>query len=106
VSEPTNQAEYVERFHENARIEGRGHDVRQHVPCPFCAAPDWLVHFIISSQDALEAGGVCHECHRGAKAIITYVANTTLTFELVQTSGPTQPTWLEPQLRDLRQRLN
>ena len=96
--------EYAARFHANQRVEGFGIDVCMHVPCPFCAAPDWLVHPILLTQEAMGDGAVCRECGRGAKAVFSEHHDCTF-IELVQTVGTAQPVWLRPQLRDLRHSL-
>ena len=101
---PHSYDEYLQRFHANQRVEGFGLDVRMHVPCPFCAAPDWLVHEVLLTQDAMADGAVCVECGRGAKAVFSAVNGNTF-IEIVQTTGMPQPEWLIPRLRDLRHQL-
>lgn len=96
---PTNLSEYNRRFALNQEITGLGiAGVEQHTPCPFCGAKDFIVHKILETEPAMSTGAVCGECKRGAKAIFTPIPGGT-SFEIVQTSGPDQPAWLEPKMR-------
>jgi hypothetical protein len=96
---PTSLSEYNRRFALNHEITGFGiAGVEQHMPCPFCAARDFMVHKILETEPAMAAGAVCQECGRGAKAIFSPIPGGTR-FEMVQTSGPDQPDWLEPKMR-------
>jgi hypothetical protein len=68
---PTSLSEYNRRFALNHEITGFGiAGVEQHM----------------------------QECGRGAKAILSPIPGGT-SFEMVQTSGPDQPDWLEPKMR-------
>ena len=97
---PTNTTEYLRRFFLSQKIEGYGLDTTIHMPCPFCAAPDWLVHKLICTHEALESGATCKECERSAKAVFTETKASGVTaFEMVQTAGPDQPEWLQPKMR-------
>ena len=98
---PRNYEEYLNRFRTNQRVVGFGLEVRMHVPCPFCAAPDWMVHEVLLTQEAMATGAVCTECGRGAKAVFSEINGNTF-IEVVQTAGTVQPDWLVPRLRDLR----
>jgi hypothetical protein len=93
INEPDSLDEYNIRYAENMRIEGYGVDgVRTHVPCPFCAEPDWLVHGILDVEERYAKGAVCERCHRGVRALIRKEAGTT-TLHFVQTEGPDAPVW-------------
>ena len=104
---PASYAEYMQRLAENSQISGRYLDTAMHMPCPFCAAPDFLVYKIIETQQLLAKGAVCKECGRGAKVIFSQhvtpgpglYENPGCSFEFVQTCGPDQPEWLEAKMR-------
>jgi hypothetical protein len=97
-SEPTNYKQYLERFNENQSISGFGPgNVTVHLPCPFCAAKDFMKYELMQVEDAMKRGATCKECGRSAKAIFTYLENGK-SFEVVQTDGPDQPPWL-PEMR-------
>ena len=99
MTEPASAQEYTQRFHANQRITGFGIDgVRMHVPCPFCAAPDWLVHGILETETAMQRDTICQECGRSARALMQRDARG-VQFEFVQTGGPDQPDWLTPHMR-------
>lgn len=84
---------YQKRFAENHRIEGFGFDVTMAMPCPFCAAADWMIFKILDSEKEMAKGAVCIECGRGAKAIFKHDQGG-VHFEFVQTCGEDGPDWL------------
>ncbi len=97
--EPQNADEYLKRFSANHRIWGHGiGNVWQSFPCPFCAAPDFMVFELLQAEEIFARGATCRECDRSAKAIITNMPNGK-SIEMVQTGGPDQPAWLNPQIR-------
>lgn len=95
---PQNAAEYLERFHANQRLSGFGFDTTQHMPCPFCAAPDFLVFKILEVEYALSCGARCGECDRSMKAVFKKISGS-VSFEVVQTSGSDPPEWVQPRMR-------
>jgi hypothetical protein len=96
---PTNLSEYNRRFALNQEITGFGiTGVEQHTPCPFCAAPDFMVHKILETEEAFSKGAECRECGRSAKALFDRSTGG-VRFEIVQTGGPEQPDWLVPKMR-------
>lgn len=98
---PTSQAEYEDTIARNQKISGVGFDTTSHLPCPFCAAPDFLVSKIGNIQGALVKGATCSVCGRSAKTLVSSEDGQD-TYELVQTGGPDQPDWL----RDKARRVN
>lgn len=98
MTHPTNHDEYLQRFSLNQRMSSFGLNTTMHMPCPFCAAPDFLVYRVVEVQEAMGKGAVCKECGRGAKAVFIGHKGG-ISFEIVQTSGPDQPDWLEPKMR-------
>jgi hypothetical protein len=97
--EPKSREEWEKRFHENQKISGFGMATTMHMPCPFCAAPDFAVYRIIDTEDALVDGAVCKECTRGAAIVFSVNTPSDKQFEMVQTEGPDQPDWLVPAMR-------
>lgn len=96
---PTSMAEYERRFSLNMEITGYGiGNVYMHMPCPFCAAKDFIVYELLDAEKALAAGARCKECARHAKALIARDASG-VQFEIVQTHGDPQPDWLVPKMR-------
>lgn len=96
--EPSNKNEYLDKFAKNQKITGYGIDVTMHMPCAFCAEPDFLVFRVIDSETAMEKGAVCKQCHRGVKALMDK-SHGGIGFEIVQTEGPDGPDWLKPTMR-------
>lgn len=93
MTQPRTPEEYARRFHANQKITGNGIEgVRTHVPCPFCAAPDWLVHGLLEVGTAYAAGATCEECGRTARAIY-YEGPSSTAIELVQTGGDPPEPW-------------
>jgi hypothetical protein len=102
VSECTSQQQYTEKFFRNQFISGIGFGVEMHVPCPFCAEPDWLVHKIVDTREAYSAGAVCKHCDRGCRALFKRDAGGGVSWEFVQTSGRAAPSFVLPMRRDAR----
>lgn len=98
MTEPQNMEEYRERFAKNEAIEGEGLETRTRMPCPFCGAPDFMVHRVIDSEIHFAKGATCKECGRSAKMVIESTEKGTI-FELVQTGGDDPPEWLIPKMR-------
>lgn len=98
MAHPTSYEEYVERFHAGEKITGFGLEVTVHMPCPFCAAPDWLVYRVLNVEKAIAEGKTCTECGRTAKTLVRH-GEGSVGFEIVQTGGPDQPEWLTPKMR-------
>jgi hypothetical protein len=92
MADPQSSEEYNARFQASRRMSGYGLDTTVHLPCPFCAAPDWLVHRVIDTEAAMSEGATCQECGRSARAIIN-TQNGNKTFEIVQTGGFDPPPW-------------
>ncbi len=97
--EPRDREEWEHLFHENQRISGTGLNTTMHMPCPFCAAKDFAVYKIIDTEDALIEGAVCNACNRGAAIEFSVNMPSNKQFEMVQISGPDQPSWLVPKMR-------
>lgn len=97
---PTTMQEYLDRFKANELTSGYGIlGVMQHMPCPFCAAAEFIVYRVLNVRDALARGATCNDCGRSAKALFTDSPPNGLSFEMVQTGGADQPEWLEPKMR-------
>jgi hypothetical protein len=89
---------YEEKSHRNSTLSGFGFETEVHVPCPFCAEPDFIVHPITDPETAYARGAVCGSCGRGMRALVTR-SKAGVSFELVQTAGDDPPAWLVPALR-------
>lgn len=101
MSEPTSIEEYNKRAKANLRYEGRFADTKTILPCPFCAAPDWLVYPVTAAMDdykQIQDPRTCKECGRTAALIITRT-DSGVQQELVQIAGPDAPEWLTPKPR-------
>lgn len=96
------------RSTKNARVDGYGLDVTQHMPCPFCGAADWAAWQTVAgiapgddrpNLDAqMREPKMCSSCGRAAKVIVTRAPGT-MSAEFVQVGGPEQPEWFEPKMR-------
>lgn len=93
------RSEYEAKFAANQRISGQGvGNVYVHMPCPFCAEPDFMVYELLASQDAMSKGATCKACRRGIKAIFSR-SPSGVSFEIVQTCGDTAPDYVPPMRR-------
>lgn len=99
---PQSMPEFLERFEANSKLTGHGIDkLEMHIPCPFCAAPDFMVYLIFNAEATWMKGATCGHCGRSAKVIFGTKTEERTGFELVQTGGDEQPDWLEPKLKKL-----
>lgn len=105
MSQPQNYDEYLKRSKANQRLTGHFFETAMVLPCPFCAAPDFLEARIVDEAfllgrereapmaRALMAGRTCRECGRSAKAIVTH-EGAGVRIEVVQSGGDPLPAWL------------
>jgi hypothetical protein len=90
-----NKQEYEEKLNANQRITGIGFETTMHMPCPFCAEPDFMIYRVLETEQALDKGAVCKHCGRGMKAILKR-SEGGISFELVQTCGDPPPDYVLP----------
>jgi len=95
MADPATREDYDRLAKANQRIEGFGLDTTMHLPCPFCAAPDFMVYKVLEVQQRLEAGAGCRSCGRSLRAQFKPDQPGTV-FEFVQTGGPDAPDYLPP----------
>lgn len=99
MTEPANEQEYLKLYQQNHKIDGFGiGNVYNHFPCPFCAAPDWMVTELLQVEAEMQKDHICKNCGRSAKAIVTRTSKG-VSFEVVQTGGDDPPDWLTPKMR-------
>jgi hypothetical protein len=96
VSEPTNYPEYAALYEKNSTVTGFGEFVIHHMPCPFCAAPNFMAIEVFHHGNIL-GPTQCDNCKRSAKVIYEHFTNGSAV-RLYQTNGPDQPKWLQPPL--------
>jgi|SRR5688572_5266892 len=96
MADPKSREEYERRFNRHQRLEGFGTETTLHMPCPFCAAPDFIVARVVDVQAALAKGAVCQECGRGMRLEYTYHQPQVLSFEAIQTCGSDAPSYAPP----------
>jgi hypothetical protein len=93
MPQPTSKEDYEARFHENQKMTGRFFETTMHMPCPFCAAPEFMVYKILEVTEIIAQEHICSECRRGCRAIITRETGG-ISFEFVQTQGDPPPEWV------------
>lgn len=93
--------QYKAKFYSSQRITGIGLEVTMHVPCPFCAHPDFLVHKILDTEAAYKAGATCKNCKRSVSAIFHRNEQNCVRAEFVQTAGEDAPAWMPYRMRRL-----
>lgn len=93
------RTEYEEKFHKNQKITGRFLETTMHMPCPFCAEPEFMVYKILDTEKVIANGAVCKFCNRGCKAIVTRDAGG-VGFRFVQTCGDDPPDYLPKMERE------
>lgn len=103
MSEPRDLEEYTRLFNERTEVTGVGFEVTQHMACPFCAHPDFMLlqpaAGILDDKptvaDVMAEEHTCSNCGRSGKSLVERSAGG-MRFEFVQTGGPPAPSWLIP----------
>lgn len=95
--EPRTEDEYNRRFRANTEYFGIGIETGMTVPCPFCAAANFVSYKIIEVELTLSEEHICRECKRGSKSIFSTIDGSK-SFEMVQTCGPDPAGWM-PKMR-------
>jgi len=85
--------EYELKFQQNYHLSGYGLDTTAHMPCPFCAEPDFMVYKIMEIQEEMRKEHICKACGRGTIGVITPVAGGAK-MEIVQTQGDDPPDYV------------
>jgi hypothetical protein len=89
MAEPKTREEYDTAYRANTKVSGFGLGTSVHYPCPFCAAPDWVVTRILDMEQTFQRPHACSTCSRAARLVIKRPAPAdAITFHLVQTAGP------------------
>ena len=98
-SDPKTKAEFDARYDENACIRGEGMETEISLPCPFCAAPDFVVFRMLDAEMIAKLEKVCSGCQRGVVLEVKPIKkNTGVRWEFVQTCGEDPPAYL-PEMR-------
>ena len=101
MGDPATGEDYDALAMANTRISGHGvRETRIHLPCPFCAAPEFMSYLVIDAEAAMTAGATCEACGRSAKTIFTKHDDGGKSFEIVQTGGSDPPAYLPPMRRE------
>jgi hypothetical protein len=93
-TEPKDHGEYARRYNDNCRITESKDGTIMHLPCPFCAASDFISYQLMETETALNTEIVCRECQRGLRTII-HKSHGQLRLEFIQTRGNDPPPWVE-----------
>lgn len=101
MAQPQSKREYEERFAQNMSMSGYGLDVTQHMPCPFCAAPDFMTYRVADMQAVTTKGAECKECGRGMKTVFERNGQLT-TMRMIQTKGAPPPPWVPEMERETK----
>lgn len=100
MSDLASAEEFRLRYHANYHADGKGLAVSAvHMPCPFCAAPDWMCYRVFDGIP--EHDHACGACGRTARIIRARSGGVTR-LELLQTGGDDPPGWLEPTPRRIQ----
>jgi hypothetical protein len=99
MSDPATAEEYHLKATANIRYSGHGPGaVMFHMPCPFCAEPDFAEWRVIETAERMQDNHTCKQCGRSSRAIVTSDDDGSHAFEIVQTGGADPPAYL-PKMR-------
>ncbi len=84
-----NRAEFFAKATANMRVSGFGiAETTVHIPCPFCAEPDFMVSRVMESREPFSAGATCKHCGRSARFPVESDSDSTRTWLEVTDDGP------------------
>jgi hypothetical protein len=69
VSQPKTLDEHSAKYKANHKITGSGPDAIIHMPCPFCAEPNFAVGTALQIEAAFADGAICKSCGRGMRVV-------------------------------------
>ncbi len=98
MAEPMSPEDFQARYAIAYLVTGSGPIRTTHLPCPFCAAADWMVYSEAETKSAMTRDHACQACGRSARYEIG-LDDDGVTAELVQTAGPDAPGWMIPPRR-------
>lgn len=108
MSDPATKDQYTALFHANTRFSGHGLDTAMHTPCPWCAAPDYMVVHSFAGivpgddrptlHDEMRTATTCSNCGRTGKWLIDS-NDAGVAAEFVQLGGDDPPKYLPPMRR-------
>lgn len=102
MPDPATPAEFEAKAKANAKITTHAFgSVVMELPCPFCAAPGFLVVNVMTIRHALAVPVTCAECGRSIKST-AYGHGEHARFEMVQTGGDDPPPYLRQFFRRSR----
>jgi hypothetical protein len=97
---PTTKEEFDIRFAANAYADPDGSmECAFHIPCPFCAAPDFVVAKLLEFNMITSMARTCRECDRGVKLVLKPVHHPKTgnligeSYQFLQTHGEDPPSW-------------
>lgn len=99
MSDPQDMVEYNALMSENFSMHTIDGEVRVSLPCPFCAAKNWLTYSVQTMRKTLLDGATCSNCGRSAKLEARGIDEESTQLDLFQTGGPEQPAWMSPRIR-------
>lgn len=94
---PDTKEEYEAAYLENTKVLGRYDTTRTVMPCPFCAAPDWLIFPVtagLSNYRDIQQPATCGVCKRTARMVVDRDAHGNLGCTVVQLGGDDPPAWV------------
>ncbi len=87
-------AAFEKRYTDNTKYEGQGLELKVHMPCPFCAASDFVVYRLTDIHVALAEPHSCRECERSMKMLSCQDGHGGYTLKMIQTAGAPPPPFL------------
>lgn len=97
MEDPQTMHEYNQRYNDNTRFEGRYAETKTVMPCPGCAASDWLdwpVTAAMNDYADVTKPTKCKHCNRTFRFQMDASANG-ITMRIYQTDGPEVPSFLK-----------
>jgi hypothetical protein len=89
MTHPKTLKEFIERMERNYYTEGEGENAVTMIPCPFCAAPDFMHYVPATAREVEKQTHTCNECGRSSRLVFHDDGS-----QIVQVGGEDQPDYL------------
>ena len=84
---------FTKKYEKNTRYSGQGLELKIHMPCPFCAEPDFVNFKLLEMREKMIRPHECQACGRAMK--LRYEGNPSqLLITMIQTKGAPPPDFL------------
>lgn len=100
-ADAVSKTEFLQRWAKSVGVGPPNPDFILAMPCPACAAPEFIAAPVMVQQQAWEKGATCQHCHRTIRLAVKEGFDPMnqqhfIDYNLVLVSGDDLPAWMPP----------